>query len=90
MRYRPARPVWIDLAKVFPIAGRPTRSVPNGLDLQVRVPGTLSAWQLTTTGDWVGYCKFDVRHGTVVIGMSQWIPAAALQKRDDQLDRRRP
>lgn len=86
--YQPPRPVWIDLAVVYPLRGRPSRSVPDGLDLQARVPGTLSEWRMTTTGHWVGYCSFKVKQGELVIGMSQWIAAEALQQRADAPDRR--
>ncbi len=81
---QPPRPVWVDLAVVFPLrGGRPTRSIPDALDLQARVPGTLSSWHLTTTGDWVGYCRFDIRHGDMVVVTSQWVPAEALEERAD-------
>jgi hypothetical protein len=81
--------VWIDLAVVFPLSGRRPRSIPGGLDLQARVPGTLSAWHLTTAGAWVGYCTFEIRRGDEVIATSQWIAADALEERADGAQRRR-
>jgi hypothetical protein len=87
---RPPRPVWVDLAVVYPVSARPTHSVPDGLDLQARVPGTLHVWDLTTTGSWVGYAVFEIHGGGRAVSTSQWVPAAALSPRADAPARRTP
>jgi hypothetical protein len=64
--------------------------VPDGLDLQARVPGTLHVWDLTTTGTWVGYAVFEIHGGGRAVSTSQWVPAAALSPRTDAPTRRTP
>lgn len=81
---RPPRPVWIDLARVFPRSG-PVRPFPPGWNLQERVPGDLHLWGRTTTGEWAGLVRFRIRRGDGSEGMihTQWVPADAVTPRDD-------
>lgn len=83
------RPVWVDLAVAYPRApGRPARAVPEGVDLQSRVPGELLRWARTTTGEWVGWVCVPVSRGAEVRYVYQYVPAAALSPREDLRDRR--
>ena len=85
------RRVWVDLAVAYPRpGGRPVRPVPDGVDLQSRVPAELLAWRRTTTGEWVGWVCVPVRRGEEVRYVYQYVPAAALSPREDVPDRRRP
>ena len=83
------RRVWVDLAVAYPrTVDRPVRPVPEGVDLQSRVPGELLAWCRTTTGEWVGWVCLPVSRGDEVRYVYQYVAAAALSPRDDVRDRR--
>lgn len=78
------RPVWVDLAVVYTRQpGRPPRHVPDGVDLQSRVPGELLAWHRTTTGEWIGWTCLPVAKGEQVRWVYMYVPASALSPRDD-------
>ncbi|WP_461155595.1 hypothetical protein [Saccharopolyspora tripterygii] len=83
-RFTPARPVWVNLARLYP---RPTevRPFPEGWDLQAVVPGEQTAWLKTTTGDWVAEVRYSVRRGDGGGGVphTAWVPADAVQLRQD-------
>jgi hypothetical protein len=89
-RVRPPRPVWVDLSRLYPVAG-PIRPFPEGWDLQARVPGELTAWLRTTTGEWVAQVRFRVRRGDDSEGVMHtgWLPASAVAPREDAPARRR-
>jgi hypothetical protein len=50
---------------------RPRRVVPDGMDLQATVPGSLSLWSITTTGDWIGYVSFTIRKADAGAAVAQ-------------------
>lgn len=81
---RPPRPVWVDLARVFPRSG-PVRPFPSGWNMQDQVPGELFLWGRTTVGDWVGLVRFRVRRGDNSEGMihTQCVLGLALSPRED-------
>jgi hypothetical protein len=81
--------VWVDLALAYPRPPeRPVRPMPEGVDLQSRVPGELLAWRRTTTGEWVGWVCLPVRRGEEIRYVYQYVLAAALSPREDVPDRR--
>ncbi|MEV5537470.1 hypothetical protein AB0L13_11470 [Saccharopolyspora shandongensis] len=83
---RPPTPVWVDLAKLFPIT-RPVEPFPQGWDLQARVPGELLAWRRNTTGHLVAEVRFRVRRGDGSGGgiwHTQWVPKAVVSLRFDE------
>jgi hypothetical protein len=83
------RRVWVDLAVAYPRpAGRPPRPVPDGVDLQSRVPGELLGWRRTTTGEWVGWVCVPISQGEEVRYVYQYVAAGALSPREDLRDRR--
>lgn len=88
IEYTPARPVWLDLARVLP----PRRVRHDDVPLRVRAAGIdlgrvlhawLHAWQQTNTGDWVAEVE------TVLVNRTErgqhvaWLfaPAEAVQPR---------
>lgn len=79
---RPPAPCWVDLGRAFPI-DELRRVVPDGLDLQSRVPGEVLIWSVTTTGHWVGYVSFAVKHGDHGVRLQQWMLSTALTARAD-------
>ena len=66
----------------------PARAVPEGVDLQSRVPGELLGWRRTTTGEWVGWVCVPISQGEEVRYVYQYVAAAALSPREDLRDRR--
>jgi hypothetical protein len=60
---------------------RPRRVVPDGMDLQATVPGSLSLWSITTTGHWVGYVSFTIHKADAGAAVTQWVLADALRPR---------
>lgn len=81
--------MWVDLAVAYPRpAGRSPRAVPDGVDLQSRVPGELLGWRRTTTGEWVGWVCVPINQGEEVRYVYQYVAAAALSPREDLRDRR--
>jgi hypothetical protein len=83
------RRVWVDLAVAYPRPpGRPPLAVPEGVDLQSRVPGELLGWRRTTTGEWVGWVCVPISQGQEVRYVYQYVAAAALSPREDLRDRR--
>ena len=62
--------------------------MPEGVDLQSRVPGELLAWRRTTTGEWVGWVCLPVRRGEEIRYVYQYVVAAALSLREDVPDKR--
>ncbi|GAA0505645.1 hypothetical protein GCM10011581_32290 [Saccharopolyspora subtropica] len=82
---RRALPVWVDLAKVYPLAERPDRMHRVGWDLQAVVPGELSAWRRDTTGRWLAQVHFRIRRGDDSEGvlMTAWLLASAIEPRHD-------
>lgn len=82
---RPPRPVWVDLARVYPVGGV-ARSIPDGWNLQARVPGELSGWMRTTTGHWVAQVRFRIRRGDGSGGgmlHTMWLRPDAVTPRSD-------
>lgn len=86
---RTPRPVWVDLATLYPITGS-TRPFQDGWDLQAEVPGELHAWMRTTTGAWIAMVRYRVRRGTGEEGVMHtgWLPAWSVRPRGDAPDRR--
>ena len=83
------RRVWVDLAVAYPRpTGRPPRPVPDGVDLQSRVPGALRGGRRTTTGEWVGWVCVPISQGEEIRYVYQYVAAAALSPREDLRDRR--
>ena len=81
------RRVWVDLAVAYPREpGRAVRAVPDGVDLQSRVPGELLGWVRATTGEWVGWVCLPISRGGEVRYVYQYVPAAALAPREDARD----
>jgi hypothetical protein len=74
--------VWVDLGAVFQM-DRPRRVVPDGMDLQATVPGSLSLWSITTTGHWVGYVSFAICKADAGTAVAEWVLADALRPRTD-------
>jgi hypothetical protein len=64
--------VRVDLGAVFRI-DRPRRVLPDGMDLQATVPGSLSLWSITTTGHWIGYVSFTIRKADAGAAVAQWV-----------------
>jgi hypothetical protein len=79
---RPPRAVWVDLGAMFRI-DRPRRVVPDGMDLQATVPGSLFLWSITSTGHWVGYVSFTIRKADAGAAVAQWVLADALRPQTD-------
>jgi hypothetical protein len=77
---RPGRPVWVDLARVYPF-GPPLGVYPNGLDLQAVVPGTLKLWHRTTTGYWAGWATYKIGGEQGGQQAAHWIGGYALDPR---------
>lgn len=82
---RPPRPVWVDLARLYPLADRPVRPNPAGWDLQQEVVGELSAWRRDTAGRWLAQVRFRVRRGDDAQGvwLTSWLPAGVVRPRED-------
>lgn len=83
LQQRSVRPVWVDLAVLYPRA-RAVRARPDlgGVDLASRVPGELLWWCRATTGEWVGWTCVAIAVGDEVTRVWQYVPAAALAPRD--------
>ncbi|CAM01439.1 hypothetical protein [Saccharopolyspora erythraea] len=83
-RLRPPRPVWVDLARLYPRPER-ARPFPEGWDVQAVVPGDLLAWRRTTTGTWIAEVQYRIRRGDDSEGVrhTAWIPAEAVRPRHD-------
>ncbi|MCX2949977.1 hypothetical protein [Lentzea sp. NEAU-D7] len=62
---------------------RPREPFEEGLNLQARVPGELSMWEMTTTGHWVGYVAFVIPKEGAGVRVAQWVLADALEPRED-------
>ncbi|MBE9375896.1 hypothetical protein IQ251_15705 [Saccharopolyspora sp. HNM0983] len=82
---RPPRPVWVDLARLYPLEVWPQRSNPAGWDLQDEVAGELSAWRRDTAGRWLAQVRFRIRRGDGSHGvwLTSWLPPAAVRPRED-------
>ncbi|GAB3499764.1 hypothetical protein [Amycolatopsis cihanbeyliensis] len=78
---RPARPVWVNLALVYPSVSGLRVRLPDGLDLRAIVPGELMIWDRATTGHWVGWTMFVLTGGSGAAKVSQWVLAEALRPR---------
>ena len=83
---RPAKPVWVDLAKVFPF-GEPLGVFPNGLDLQAAVPGMIQQWHRTTTGYWAGWVRYKIGGEFGGQRAAHWVGAYALDPRREGASR---
>ncbi|WP_125591457.1 hypothetical protein [Amycolatopsis balhimycina] len=75
-----AKPVWGDLAKVYPF-GEPLGVFPDGLDLQCVVPGMLQQWHRTTTGYWAGWVRYKIGGEYGGQPGAHWVGAYALDPR---------
>ena len=68
--------------------------MPEGVDLQSRVPGELLAWRRTTTGEWVGWVCLPVRRGEEIRYVYQYVvgggPVAARGRPGQEITRRFP
>ncbi|MCI2421521.1 hypothetical protein MOQ72_29210 [Saccharopolyspora sp. K220] len=88
-KVHPPRPVWVDLARLYPAPEeiRPNR---QGWDVQDVVPGELTAWLRTTTGAWIAEVQYRIRRGDGSEGVRQhgWLPADAVEPRNDALARK--
>ena len=73
---------------------QPVRPMPEGVDLQSRVPGELLAWRRTTTGEWVGWVCLPVRRGEEIRYVYQYVvaggPVAARGRPGQEITRRFP
>lgn len=83
---RPLTAVWVLLDAICPRdPGAPRRMVANGLDMDRRVPGILSAWYKTVRGDWLGLVTFSVpyadEHRKKLHLTNQLVPAYAIRPR---------
>lgn len=83
-RFKPPRPVWVDLARLYP---RPAEVRPfaEGWDVQAVMPGEQTAWLRTTTGGWLAEVRYAVRRGDGSEGVQHtgWLPAEAVRLRED-------
>ena len=90
---RPVTPVWLDLGKVYPIEGV-RRVVPDGVDLQSRVPAEVLLWEVTTTGHKIAYVRYRYAKGNGYSHAGHWVLAAWIEPRRDMParpeQRRRP
>ena len=73
---RPAKPVWVNLAIVYPFTSSGKR-FDGGMDLQAVVEGTLKMWDRAVTGQWVAWVVFSIGRAPA----SQWVPADAVKPR---------
>ena len=68
--------------------------MPEGVDLQSRVPGELLAWRRTTTGEWVGWVCLPVRRGEEIRYVYQYVvgggPVPARGRPGQEITRRFP
>jgi hypothetical protein len=81
--YRPGRPVWIDLAKVYPVDSTEV-TVPDGMDLQARTPATLKMRGRTTTGHLIGWVAYQTGEpGKGAVAHGQWVLWDAISERDN-------
>lgn len=81
--YRPGQPVWLDLAKVYPVDSTEA-TVPDGLDLQARTPATLKMRGRTTTGHLIGWVAYSTgAPGKGAVPHGQWVLWDAITERTE-------
>lgn len=84
----PPMPVIVHIATAIGQAGeRPANTIPlrvraEGLVLDVKVPGRLSAWSRSVGGGWLARVAFSIPtgNGRGYLEVDQWCPAAAVQQ----------
>jgi hypothetical protein len=78
---RPAVPVLVDLAALFPRHPHARgRYQPGGLQLHGVVTGTLSCWGLCEQGQWWGLVTYEVVFGARRGPVTHWVPAWTLRR----------
>lgn len=82
----PPSGAWVDLGALYRRAPHaPRHVVPDGLDLEGRVPGALRSWVRSVNGDWLGVVTFEIRYADGrrhnYLLSNQLVPAYALTKR---------
>lgn len=81
----PPVPVVVDVLLAIGQSGeRPANELPlrvraEGLNVDCRVPGLLSAWARTVGGGWLAYLTFSIPtgNGLGALRVAQWCPSAA-------------
>jgi hypothetical protein len=84
--HEPFRPVWVNLAALFPDPDPPRPLAVDGLDMSVgQAPGVVHYWTRAGSGLWIACTSYTVRYldGRIRHLEYQFVPETLLRKRAD-------